>query len=156
MRPLRILKQGVWYEIHTRINNREPLFRYHTPWAMFTQVFRETKRRFGFEIRGLRREDDGLTFYIKPADGLELPAIMKWLKQVFAQRYNREEGRIGHIWGDRYGSRIVEGEPPEEANMAVERGGGALDIWVRPFYGKRVIRTVFLLIFPLSTTPRPG
>jgi hypothetical protein len=47
-----------------------------------------------------------------------LPAIMKWLKQVFAQRYNHAEGREGHIWGDRYGSRILAGEPPE-----VEEGG---------------------------------
>jgi hypothetical protein len=27
MRKLRELKQGVWYEIRTRVNNREPLFR---------------------------------------------------------------------------------------------------------------------------------
>ncbi|MDR0588955.1 MAG: transposase [Spirochaetaceae bacterium] len=114
MRPLRILRQGVWYEIRTRINNREPLFRRYTALAIFAQVFRETTLRFVFEIRGLRLADDWLTFYIKPADGLELPAIMKWLKQVFAQRYNRADGRIGHIWGDRYGSRVVEGEIGEE------------------------------------------
>jgi REP element-mobilizing transposase RayT len=104
----------VWYEIRTRINNREPLFRRYTALAIFAQVFRETTLRFVFEIRGLRLADDWLTFYIKPADGLELPAIMKWLKQVFAQRYNRADGRIGHIWGDRYGSRVVEGEIGEE------------------------------------------
>ncbi|MDR0628394.1 MAG: hypothetical protein LBG24_01870 [Treponema sp.] len=56
MRPLRVLKQGVWYAIHTRINNREPLFRHYTALALF------------------------------------------------AQRYNRKAGRIGHILGDRYGS----------------------------------------------------
>ncbi|MDR0722289.1 MAG: hypothetical protein LBF75_05780, partial [Treponema sp.] len=69
MRPLRLLKQGVWYEIHTRINNREPLFR--KPWALglFATVFHETKVRFVFEIRGLRLGDDRLTFYIKPAEG---------------------------------------------------------------------------------------
>ncbi|MDR2363572.1 MAG: transposase, partial [Spirochaetaceae bacterium] len=111
MRPLRILKQGAWYEIRTRINNREPLFRHFKALALFARVFRETELRFVFEVRGLCLADDWLTFYIKPADGLELPAIMQWLKQVFAQRYNRADGRIGHIWGDRYGSWIVEGEP---------------------------------------------
>ncbi|MDR0690398.1 MAG: hypothetical protein LBG08_09090 [Spirochaetaceae bacterium] len=30
MRSLRILKQGGWYEIRTRVNNREPLFRLGT------------------------------------------------------------------------------------------------------------------------------
>jgi REP element-mobilizing transposase RayT len=171
MRSLRALKHGVWYEIRTRVNNREPLFRLHKALALFAKVFRETKRRFAFEIRGLCVKDDWLTFYIKPADGLELPAIMKWLKQVFAQRYNRAEGRIGHIWGDRYGSRIVEGEVPGEDS---ETGRGDSDIgvrprctdigsgsWgtntgVRPRYGETAIQTAFPLIFPFLPAPGPG
>jgi hypothetical protein len=72
MRKLRILRQGVWYEIRTRVNNREPLFRGHKAPAIFARVFRETELRFVFEIRGLRLKDDRLTFYIRPEDGLEL------------------------------------------------------------------------------------
>jgi REP element-mobilizing transposase RayT len=113
MRQLRILAQGVWYEIRTRINNREPLFRRAEALAIFAGVFRETELRFVFEIRDLRLEDDWLTFYIRPEDGFELPDIMKWMKQVFAQRFNAAAGRIGHIWGDRYWSRILEGAPEE-------------------------------------------
>ncbi|MDR0688995.1 MAG: hypothetical protein LBG08_01835, partial [Spirochaetaceae bacterium] len=105
---------------------------------------------------GLCLADDWLTFYIKPADGLELPAIMKWLKQVFAQRYNRAEGRIGHIWGDRYGSRIVEGEAAEEEIMAAGEWIGVSDAGVRPRYGETAIQTAFLLIFPLLPAPAPG
>jgi hypothetical protein len=37
---------------------------------------------FVFEIRGLRLEGDPLTFYIRPENGLELPDIMKWMKQT--------------------------------------------------------------------------
>jgi REP element-mobilizing transposase RayT len=120
MRQLRVLAQGVWYEVRTRVNNREPLFRCYQALAIFSSVFRETELRFVFEVRGLRLEDDRLRFYIKPEDGLELPDIMKWMKQVFAQRFNAAAGREGHIWGDRYWSRIVEGEPGEEG--AVEAG----------------------------------
>jgi hypothetical protein len=161
MRSLRILKQGVWYEIRTRINNREPLFRLGTgtvvpvPRALFARVFRETKLRFVFEVRGLRLADDWLTFYIKPADGLELPAIMKRLKQVFAQRYNRAAGRIGHIWGDRYGSRILEGEPPPEEDEA-GAGRGDSDSRVRPWYRETAIHPAFSLIFPLFPASPPG
>jgi hypothetical protein len=79
MRSLRILKQGVWYEIRTRINNREPIFSRYKALALFARVFRQTTLRFVFEIRGLCLADDWLTFYIKPADGLDLPAIMQWL-----------------------------------------------------------------------------
>ncbi|MDR2785780.1 MAG: transposase [Treponema sp.] len=154
MRKLRILQQGVWYEIRTQINNREPLFRVSKVRKIFNRVFHEAELRFVFEVRCLRLQDDWLTFYIKPGDGLELPAIMKWLKQTFAQRYNRETGRIGHIWGDRYWSRVLDGEPPKDE----ENGGaaGALNMGVRPHNGKTGGPPGFPLIFPLFTAPPPG
>jgi hypothetical protein len=78
-------------------------------------VFGEVRGHFAFELRGFRLDEEWLSFYIKPMDGLQLPAIMQWVKQTFAVRFNRCEERTGHIWGDRYWSRVVEGEPPEEA-----------------------------------------
>jgi REP element-mobilizing transposase RayT len=142
----------VWYEIHTRINNREPLFRRCQALALFARVFRETAGRFAFEVRRLRLEDDWLRFYIKPADGMELPWILKRLKQTFAQRYNRAAGRIGHLWGDRYGSRIVEGEPDGEEGTA----GTSSIPGVRPFKGAGERNPTFPSILPLPITPAPG
>jgi hypothetical protein len=40
---------------------------------------------------------------------------MQWVKQTFALRFNRRTARTGHVWGDRYRSRVLEGEPPKEA-----------------------------------------
>jgi REP element-mobilizing transposase RayT len=161
MRQLRKLEQGVWYEIRTRINNREPLFRRARALTIFARVFQETMLRFVFKIRGLRLEDDWLTFYIKPEDGLELPKIMKWMKQVFAQRYNAAAERIGHIWGDRYWSRILEGEPPEvegvEGSAAGDspcRGGAATG--VRPCWKGREGNPWFFLLFLFPPVPLPG
>jgi REP element-mobilizing transposase RayT len=158
MRPLRELKPGVWYEIRTRVNNREPLFRYGKARAVFTGTFRETARRFTCEIRGFRLSEDWLTFYIKPAEWRELPVIMKWMKQVFTQRYNREEGRIGHLWGDRYGSRIVEGEPAGEDAREAGRTDPAVPLphRVRPYWEERPAKTVFSSIFPPMVTLKPG
>jgi REP element-mobilizing transposase RayT len=153
MRKLRVLKQGVWYEIRTQINNREPLFRKNEVRAIFNRVFHETELRFVFEVQGLTLEDDELRFYIRPENGLELPAIMKWLKQTFAERYNRETGRTGHIWGDRYLSRIVEGEPLEG-----EMGGAAVasNTRVRPPNGKNEGPPGFPPIPPSPPAPPPG
>jgi REP element-mobilizing transposase RayT len=153
MRKLRILKQGVWYKIRTRVNNREPLFRGYKAPAIFARVFRETELRFVFEVRGLRLENDWLTFYIRPEDGLELSAIMKWMKQTFAQRYNREAGRIGHIWGDRYWSRIVEGNPPEGEN--VEQVAGS-KTGVRPHSGENEGGPCFSSVSPFPAALTPG
>jgi REP element-mobilizing transposase RayT len=145
MRHLRILKPKVWYEIHTAVNNREPLFRLRQALALFRRVLNDTRERFVFEMAGFRLEADRLTFYIRPEDGLGLPDILKWLKQTFAVRYNRLTGRTGHIWGDRYWSAILEGEPPEgageeaeaEPKVQVRRGG------VRPRHEERRITTRF-------------
>jgi hypothetical protein len=80
------------------------------------------------------------------------------MKQTFAVRYNRLTGRIGHIWGDRYWSVILEGEPPEEGGEEAEaveaeaapkvrvRGG------VRPPKGKKANSAGF---FPISPHPSP-
>jgi hypothetical protein len=40
---------------------------------------------------------------------------MQWLKQTFSARFNARTGREGHVWGNRYWSEILEGEPPQEA-----------------------------------------
>jgi hypothetical protein len=64
-----------------------------------------------------------LTFYIKPEDGFKLPLIMQLLKQTFSLRFNIIVGRKGHVWGERYESEILDGEPPEwaeEANWAAK------------------------------------
>jgi hypothetical protein len=159
-----MLKQDVWYEIHTAVNNREPLFRLRQALALFRRVLDDTKGRFVFEMTGLRLEADRLTFYIRPADGLGLPDILKWMKQTFAVRYNRLTGRTGHIWGDRYWSVIVEGEPPEEVDReekaeAEPKAGAVGGNRVRPRYGKTVITTEFPPPLPSSsrlTTPLNG
>jgi REP element-mobilizing transposase RayT len=102
----------MWYEVRTAVNNREPLFQRRQAIAIFCRVFGEAREHFAFELRGFRLEEEQLSFYIKPADGLQLPAIMQWVKQTFAVRFNRHTERTGHVWGDRYWSRVLGGAPP--------------------------------------------
>jgi hypothetical protein len=143
----------VWYEIRSQINNREPLFRHSKALELFDQVFRAAELRFVFAVRCLRLEDDWLTFYIKPEDGMELPAIMKWIKQTFAQRYNRLTGRIGHIWGDRYWSAILEGAPSAEGTSD---GSGASVTRVRPLSEKNAEKSSFPPLATFSAASPPG
>jgi hypothetical protein len=121
-------------------------------------------------MRGLRLEDEKLSFYIRPDDGLQLPLIMQWMKQTFAVRFNVYAGRTGHIWGDRYRSRVLAGEPPEwaeavgwglvealaetrtpaaRARVQVRPGG------VSPRTEERAAKTGFSPKIPLRSTPPP-
>jgi hypothetical protein len=103
--------------VGTEINIGEPLFRLPEAKTLLHRVLREIRKRYPFEMRGLRLEGAWLTFYIKPDDGLKLPLIMQLLKQTFSLRFNIIVGRRGHVWGERYESEILDGEPPENAEM---------------------------------------
>jgi hypothetical protein len=103
----------VWYEVRTSVNNTEPLFWSRPNQDLFKQGLYEVRQIYGFELRGLRFSGPRVMFYIRPADGFQLPEIMQWIKQTFAARFNVLDGRSGHIWGDRYWSEIVAGPPPD-------------------------------------------
>ncbi|MDR0639414.1 MAG: hypothetical protein LBG27_11040 [Spirochaetaceae bacterium] len=113
MRKPRDLAKNVWYAVGTEINIAEPLFQLPIAVVLLYRVLREAKKRFGFELRGLKLDGASFTFYIKPDDGLKLPQITQWMKQTFSVRLNVLTGRTGHVWGDRYGSEILWEGPPE-------------------------------------------
>jgi hypothetical protein len=98
--------------VETAINVGEPLFRLDWTTVIFCRVLLDAKERFDFEMRGLALGGALLSFYIKPADGFQLPEIMQWMKQTFSVRFNIVTWRTGHVWGDRYKSEILPGEPP--------------------------------------------
>ncbi|MDR3356488.1 MAG: hypothetical protein LBO04_04790 [Spirochaetaceae bacterium] len=118
------------------------MFRGRRAPALFDRVFRKAVRRFAFTFRGLRLAGDRPVFYIKPADGFKLPAIMQRLKRAFVQGYNRDKGRTGRLWVDRYRSRILEGEPPDGGEAGEEEGSPPA-CGVRPRSGKRAAGPLF-------------
>jgi hypothetical protein len=111
-------------------------------------VLSEAREIYVFELRGLRFCGPWVSFYIRPADGFELPVIMQWVKQTYAVRYNVYDGRPGHIWGDRYWSEILPGEPPEDAEeyvflpavYAAGDGGASRQIRVETRRLRRAVR----------------
>ncbi|MDR1094766.1 MAG: hypothetical protein LBL31_00070 [Spirochaetaceae bacterium] len=114
MRKPRVLAARAWYLVTTAVNRHEPIFLERNAVSLFNRVFREAGALFPVEMRCLRIDADRVTFYIKPADGFKLPEIMQWIKQTFAVRYNVMKRLDGHVWGDRYWSKVLEGEPPIE------------------------------------------
>jgi hypothetical protein len=78
---------------------------------------------------------------------------MKWMKQAFAVEFNKADGRTGHIWVDRYWSRILEGEPLEENPEA----GAAEPAEARPTTrGKRGKSPVFHSFHPFRAATAPA
>jgi REP element-mobilizing transposase RayT len=125
MRKPRILAALAWYWVVTAINRHEPIFLDRAAVDLFNRVLREAGERFAIEVRRIVIQADRVSFYIKPADGFMLPVVMQWIKQTFACRYNALKCLDGHVWGDRYWSKVLEGEPPEEAVRGESGGEGS-------------------------------
>jgi hypothetical protein len=108
MRENRKLAENVWYEVRTAVNNYEPVFQLGFAAVLLYRVLREARGLFAFEMRGLAFDGAGISFYIMPADGLRLPAIMQWVKQTFSVRFNVRTGRLAvmHL------SSVADSMPP--------------------------------------------
>jgi hypothetical protein len=77
MRENRKLAKNVWYKVETAVNVVEPLFQLEFAAVLLYRVLREARGRFDFEMRGLATGDECLIFYIKPADGFQLPRMAR-------------------------------------------------------------------------------
>jgi hypothetical protein len=64
------------------INNREPVFQLLEAVVLLCRVVIEAKGKFPFEMRGLTIGNEWLSFYIKPADGYQLPKITRWMMNI--------------------------------------------------------------------------
>jgi hypothetical protein len=67
MRANRVLVP-VWYWVSTDVNNREGVFRQLWAVQLLREVLCRARGIYEFEIRGLRVEDDRVSFYINAVD----------------------------------------------------------------------------------------
>jgi hypothetical protein len=68
MRANRVLVAKGWYWVSTDVNNREGVFRLPRAVHMLREVLHGARKIYEFEVRGLRVEDDRVSFYINAVD----------------------------------------------------------------------------------------
>ena len=109
MRKNRQLLEGADYHVTARINRGEKIFLVHENRELFIEVLKRAKRKFNFSVKNFCIMGNHIHLLIKPGPGVSLSKIMQWLLGVFAQLWNRKNGLSGHLWGDRFFSRIILG-----------------------------------------------
>lgn len=75
----------------------------------FLEVVRRAKQKYSFQLENFCIMGNHFHFLILPAKGECLSDIMRWIMSVFAMRYNRVNDIHGHVWGERFFSRIING-----------------------------------------------
>lgn len=108
MRRNRVICPGAEYHVVARANRREFILESSRVKELLLAVIREARKRFEFTIRNFCIMSNHVHLILRPGDGESLSRIMQWILGVFAIRYNRLFGLEGHVWYDRFRSRVIE------------------------------------------------
>lgn len=109
MRKNRKLLEGADYHVTARINRGEKIFMAQEDRELFMETLKRAKGKFNFTIKNFCIMGNHINLLIKPGPGVSLSKIMQWLLGVFAQLWNRKHRLSGHLWGDRFFSKIILG-----------------------------------------------
>ncbi|GHU26192.1 hypothetical protein FACS1894164_16970 [Spirochaetia bacterium] len=98
---------GWTYHVTSEVNRRAFELAPDEDKELFLAVIAEAKEKYTFELWNFCIMANHFHFLITPHEGQSLSDIMKWIKFVFAIRWNKAHNKTGHFWGDRFYSRVI-------------------------------------------------
>jgi putative transposase len=107
MRKPRELLEQAKYHVTARANRKEMILDHSRIKALFLDVVGKAKKRYSFRIDNFTVMGNHFHLIIQPGNGESLSRIMQWILSVFAQAYNKLHHLTGHVWGERFFSRII-------------------------------------------------
>jgi putative transposase len=109
MRQNRILKPGVMYHVTARANRKEMVLYCDAMKALFLATIKRAKKKFRFQVHNFCIMGNHIHLILRPEPGESLSRIMQWILSVFAMAWNRKHHTGGHVWGERFFSKIIDG-----------------------------------------------
>jgi REP element-mobilizing transposase RayT len=109
MRKPRIFIKGAIYHITHRINNSLFYLKHKDMKEMMYRIVLKAQEKYNFELLNFCIMENHVHFLLKPIgkDVDELARICQWIFSGFARKYNNLHGTCGHVWYDRYKSKII-------------------------------------------------
>jgi len=109
MHKPRLLKDGALYHVTARANRQELVMKGAAMKALFIRTLRRARKRYDFRLENFCVMGNHFHLMIRPGPNESLSRIMQWIMSVYAMAWNRRHRLTGHLWGDRFFSRIIEG-----------------------------------------------
>jgi len=73
---------------------------------MFSVIL-EAKKKYGYVLHNFCIMPNHIHLLITPAKNTNLSRIMQWIKTKSAKIWNQKHETSGHLWGERFFSRII-------------------------------------------------
>lgn len=117
-RPLCIRQYDFAYAITTRCNNKEFLLIQQKVYHIFEDLFHrlasipkseeDPSPKYEFQVHHLLVMTNHYHLIISVKSSTPIDRIMQLINSIVARRVNKLLGRSGHLWGDRYKSKILD------------------------------------------------
>jgi putative transposase len=75
--------------------------------SLFLAFVKRVKKKYPMAIYNFCIMGNHIHFAIRPDKGASLSKIMQWLLGNYAKAWNKVHGVTGHLWGDRFFSKII-------------------------------------------------
>ena len=108
MRKPRILISDKSYHITARANRQEFILNSVEMKELLLRTIKRAKKKYKFKLKNFCIMGNHIHLIIKPSNKSSLSKIMQWILSVFAMRFNKKYGFIGHVWYDRFKSKVIE------------------------------------------------
>jgi REP element-mobilizing transposase RayT len=103
----RKLKPHASYHVGGKINRDEIIFNDAIS-DLFENTIARCQKKYSFDVENFCIMGNHVHYILTPRKDSSLPKIMQWINSVFAKAYNRLTGQSGHVWKERYFSKIIE------------------------------------------------
>jgi putative transposase len=107
MRKPRELKPGATYHVIAKTNRGEMILKSPIMKELLMIVFRRAKKKYSFNIKNFCIMGNHFHLMIEPLKRQNLSDIMRWILSVFAVQYNTLHNCYGHVWYDRFKSKVI-------------------------------------------------
>jgi REP element-mobilizing transposase RayT len=107
MRPPRIYKEDTVYYITAGASGRELLFQDESDYKEFLEILKTRKVKYNFKLYAYCLVPQHYYFLIEPQAGsASISKIMQAINTSYSLYFNKKYGRIGHLIGGRFESRM--------------------------------------------------
>ena len=107
-RGARITLGNACYHIITRGNQKQRVFLESKDYTRYLEILRKCKTRYKFNIYAFCLMLNHVHLLIQVKEPEKLVKIMRSLNLKYTLYFNAKYEKIGHLWQDRYKSKIIE------------------------------------------------
>jgi putative transposase len=107
-RAARVVFPSMPYHVISRGNNREPIFQEKEDFEKYLEICKRYKNQYEFKLYHWVLMNNHIHLLVETKENNFLSKIMQGINLAYTIWFNRKNGKVGHLWQDRFKSAVVD------------------------------------------------